>query len=239
VPQQAASRLARLWVPILEKLGAETGLQLVFKTASDIPTFERRVGAGEYDIAYMNPYHYTIFHESPGYEAFARRADKRIRGILVVRRGSAINELQELDGEEIAFPAPRAFAATLLTRAGLDAAGVDYTPKFVSSHDSVYLNVAKGRFAAGGGIMRTFNSVDPAIRDQLEILWTTPGYTPHALAFHPRIPDPIRSKIVRAVTQLDDDDEGRGLLQALDIESFEEASDEDWDDVRALNIELR
>ena len=156
-----------------------------------------------------------------------------------MRRGSAIHELQELDGEEIAFPAPRAFAATLLTRAGLDAGGVDYTPKFVSSHDSVYLNVAKGRFAAGGGIMRTFNSVDPAIRDQLEILWTTPGYTPHALAFHPRIPDPIRSKIVRAVTQLDDDDEGRGLLQALDIESFEEASDEDWDDVRALNIELR
>jgi phosphonate transport system substrate-binding protein len=237
VPQQAASRLASIWVPILERVGREAGVKLTFKTASDIPTFEDRVARGEYDIAYMNPYHYTVFHEEPGYEAIARRSDKRIRGIIVTQRGSGISSLRDLDGQDIAFPAPRAFAATLLTRAAIDAEGIEYTPHFVSSHDSVYLNVARGTFSAGGGIMRTFNSISDEVRDQLDILLTTEGYTPHALAAHPRVDQQLLAKITDALTRLDGDDEGRNLLSALDIKSFAAATDSEWDDVRSLRIQ--
>lgn len=238
VPQQAASRLAREWGPLLDRVSAELGVTVAFRTAPDIPTFEQRCAAGEYDLVYMNPYHYTVFHESPGYEAMLCRTD-RIKGILVVRRGGGVTELGDLDGQEIAFPAPRAFAATLLTGAGLRAAGVSYEPSYVSSHDSVYLNVAKGLYPAGGGIRRTFMSMDEEVRDQLDILWTTPAHTPHAFAAHPRVDGELRARVTAAFLRLDDDEAGRALLEPLNMGALRAAADADWDDIRELDIEIR
>ena len=111
VPQQAASTLVRSWGPVLRYLEQKTGYRFVFRTAPDIPTFEQRLAAGEYDFAYMNPYHFVAVNRGEaGYQAIARAKDKKIRGILVVRKDSPLSQLQELDGKELAFPAPAAFA---------------------------------------------------------------------------------------------------------------------------------
>ena len=236
VPQQSASKLAAQWGPLLKLASERSGVDLVFKTASDIPMFEERCQAGEYDIAYMNPYHYTVFHEH-GYEALAKRANSQLKGILVKKRGSSLQALDDLADAEIAFPAPLAFAATLLTTAGLSANGVAFTPRYVDSHDSVYRAVALGRYPAGGGIRRTFEAVEPDIREQLEILWETPGYTPHAFAVHQRIPQELRDQVLEALTSLSEDDEGRAMLEPLKILAIEAATDSDWDDVRALDIQ--
>jgi len=41
VPQQAASKLAQQWVPIMSYISEETGYQIEFKTSTDIPEFEK------------------------------------------------------------------------------------------------------------------------------------------------------------------------------------------------------
>ena len=51
VPQQSASKLAGLWTPILAYLSQKTGYAIRFKTARDIPTFEQRLAAGDYQCA--------------------------------------------------------------------------------------------------------------------------------------------------------------------------------------------
>ncbi|MGC6486918.1 MAG: phosphate/phosphite/phosphonate ABC transporter substrate-binding protein, partial [Planctomycetota bacterium] len=238
VPQQSASKLAAQWGPLLVLVGERAGVDLVFETATDIPTFEQRCRDGDYDLAYMNPFHYTVFHEH-GYRALAKRAGSQIKGILVKKRGAPVSTLTDLDGEELAFPAPRAFAATLLTGAGLRAAGVSFTPSYVKSHDSVYRTVAAGVYPAGGGILRTFKSVAPDVRDKLEVLWETPGYTPHAFAIHERVPASLREKLLAVLTSLAADEDGRALLEPLKIPAIEAAADADWDDIRALNIQDR
>jgi len=238
VPQQAASKLARLWVPALDYLGRSAGLELKFRTAPDIPEFERRVAAGEYDFAYMNPYHYTVFSREPGYRAFAKAKGQLLKGILVVRKDSPIREPKELSGATLAFPAPAAFAASVLPRAYLAQEGIEFTPRFVSSHDSVYLAVAKGLYPAGGGVVRTFEGLDPDVREQLRILWTTKGYTPHAFASHPRVPEATVTRLAEAMVAMSKTEEGRTLLEPLSTEGFEIARDEDWDDVRALGIDF-
>lgn len=238
VPQQSASKLAMLWIPLLDQVGGNAKVNLQFETATSIPVFEERCAAGLYDIAYMNPYHYTVYHESPGYEAFAKQKDKKIQGILVKKKGTAITKLDDLNQSTLAFPAPRAFAATLLTRAALDSNEIEYTPKFVSSHDSVYRGVAKGLFPAGGGIVRTFKGVDASVRDQLEILLRTPTYTPHAFAFHPRVSADVRNAISEQFLALGETEDGREQLKSLNFNGIESASDTDWDDVRLLNITL-
>jgi phosphonate transport system substrate-binding protein len=238
VPQQSATKLARTWVPVLNYLSEKSGLPLRFKTAPNIPVFEQRVAAGEYDFAYMNPYHYTVFHEKPGYQALAHAADKQIKGIIVVRRDSPIQSLAQLSGKTLAFPAPAAFAASVLPRAHFRNAGIDIEAKYVSSHDSVYRSVAKGLFPAGGGVMRTFNSMERAVTDQLRILWTTDGYTPHAVAAHPDLPPELVARLQGAMVGMQDDETGRALLESLSMSGIVAARDAEWDDVRALGLQL-
>ena len=238
VPQQSASKLAQLWGPIVNKISAESGLKVQFTTAPDIPTFEKRLAEGKYDIAYMNPYHYVVFHQSAGYQAIAKARDKRIKGIIVVGKNSEINSFNDLNNSTLAFPAPGAFAATILTQSDLTTNNVNFESKYVSSHDSVYLTVAKGIYPAGGGVLRTFNNVSPDISAQLKILSTTKGYTPHAIATHPRVKAQQSKKIQQALVNLENSESGRTLLKNIKINGFESAKNADWNDVRELNLSI-
>lgn len=238
VPQQAAGKLLLTWSPLLNWLHKETGIQIRFKTATDIPTFESRLAAGQYDLAYMNPYHFTVFNTSEhGYHAMVKAKDKLIKGIIVVHKDSTLTQLEELNNQSLAFPAPAAFAATVLPSSNLKARNINFEANYVSSHDSVYKGVAEGFFPAGGGVMRTLKASTPKIREQLRILWKTPGYTPHALAVHSSVDPAMVKRIKSALLKVDSVDPA--VLNGLKIKGFEAALDSDWDDVRALNIDTR
>lgn len=237
VPQQAARKIVRLWTPVLAALSKKSGHRMHVVTARDIPTFEKQLANGGYDFSYMNPYHFTVFHENPGYQAVARQKEKRIQGILVTRKDSPLQTLEDLRGRTLAFPSPAAFAASVLPRGSLRKAGIDVTPTYVSSHDSVYLTVARGLFPAGGGVVRTFRNTLPATRAQLRIFWKSDRFTPHAIAVHPRIPQPIWHAVQQALLEMGQDPQTRPLLEALKFQKgFEVAHNEDWDDVRALQL---
>ena len=236
VPQQSASTLARAWQPILTHLGKETGTVIQFKTAKDIPTFEKALRNGEYDFSYMNPYHYVAFHESTGYKAIARRGGSNIKGIIVVKKDAGIHSLAALANQTIAFPSPAAFAASILPRAEFVQQQLSIEPRYVSSHDSVYLNVARGHMIAGGGIMRTLKALPNETREKLAILWTSKGYTPHAIAHHPRVDSILAKKLGNALTELHENQQHQNLLKPLRIKKFIAASNQDWDDVRTLKL---
>ena len=237
VPQQAATVLAKVWIPVLAEISQRAGVHLVFKTATDIPTFEERMKNGEYDIAYMNPYHYTVFSKKPGYRAFAREKDRKLVGIIVVNKDNPAKTLADLAGQTVTFPAPAAFAASILPRAEFTRLNIPVDARYVSSHDSVYRGVAQGNFAAGGGIKRTLEAMDPAIAGKLRILATTPGYVPHAFAAHPRLPPETLEKIRNAMLSLSNDETGRRLLEPLSFKGIEAGQDKDWDEIRKLGID--
>ena len=236
VPQQSAMVLAKNWLPILEHIQQQTGIELRFQTKRSIPEFEQQVFEQNYDFAYMNPYHYTVFHDSSNYEAFLKQSNKKLVGILVTHKDSDIHQLADLKEQALAFPAPAAFAATVIPQANLKALQIPFTSQYVSSHESVYKNIAYGNFVAGGGIERTFNNSAPEIRDQLRIFWRSEGYTPHAFAASPRVDKDDIIKIQQAFLSLNDTEQGRALLNRLKFKKIEAAMDSDWDDIRALNI---
>lgn len=234
VPQQSASRLARVWLPVLSALGKETGIQFEFATAKDIPTFEACLAIGAYDIAYMNPYHYVVFHEVSGYRAIAKQSKKKLKGILVTRKDSTIQNLSDLDSKRVAFPSPAAFGASVLPRAEMNANGVSFTPFYVKSHDSVYRAVADGLLPAGGGVLRTWNTVAPEVRAQLRIFYETNSYTPHAFAVSPDVPDQTQAKISAALHSLSE--LYPAALKELGMVGIDLSTDADWNDVRALGL---
>jgi phosphonate transport system substrate-binding protein len=236
VPQQSAKRLATLWTPIFEYISQETGLNIIFSTAKDIPTFEKRLKSGEYDIAYMNPYHYVVFNKSTGYEAIAKQMDKTIKGVIVAKKNGKIKTINDLKDKRIAFPAPASFAATILPQAELNKLGITFMPTYVSSHDSVYLNVSKGFFPAGGGIKRTLNNMPEKTKSTLKTIWQSEEHTSHAIAIHPRVDTLSREKILASLIGMNKNMQGNALLNSINFKGFEAAVSKDWDDIRALKI---
>ena len=239
VPQQSPGELARLWTPVLKYLEGKTGLTLQFETAKDVATFDQRLKTGEYDIVYANPLMYTaLLHSRLGYEAFAREKDRTLVGLIVVRKDSRYKSLADLAGSELAFPSEAALAASILPRANLDKQGIAFTPHYVGSHDSVYLAVAKGIYAGGGGVAHTFEMQPAQVKDQLRVLWTGPAYPPHPFSAHPRVPAEAVKRLQAALLAMDKDAAALEILKPIDFKGFMSASDSDYDTVRSLGYKL-
>jgi len=236
VPQQAPKTLAERWQPFIDYISRETGLSIKFETAKDIPTFESRLAKGAYDIAYMNPFHFVVFNEQGHYHAIAREKEKTLAGIIAVPAASGITSVEQLQGMEVAFPAPAAFAATIIPLSYMQQQGVSVIPRYVHSHDSVYLNLARGFFMAGGGILRTLNAAPKDVASALTILWKSEGYTPHAFAVHSNVADSDVAAILKSLDGVSNDTEYKEVLSNLGFNKLIPAVDSDWDDVRALGI---
>jgi len=236
VPQQAASKLVKHWNPILKYLKGKTGISLTFATAKNIPSFEAACKIARYDFSYMNPYHYIVFHKTSGYQAIAKAKNKQIKGIVVIEKHTRADNLYDLAKKIVAFPSPKAFAASMLPRSALTKSNIPFTAKYVQSHDSVYRNVAAGNYIAGGGVKRTFKALHKNVRDKLKILWTSEGFTPHAFAAHSRVPKDVVRKVQTALIQMSDDPKGRALIKKLKLNGIEAAQNSDWDDVRKLRF---
>jgi phosphonate transport system substrate-binding protein len=237
-PQKSASELAQIWVPVLKRLSLASGVPLRFATARDSAEFAGRLKQGSYDFGYVNPHQYTLLHDNPGYEAMAREKGRSLKGLLVARKDGPVRTLADLEGQTLVFSSPTSFAASILPQAELRKQGIRFTPRYVGSHESVYLNVVKGLAPAGGGIASSLALSDEEVRSRLRVLWTTQGYTPHAIASHPRVPNAVRMKLLEAMLAMNDDPEARPLLEQIGFKGFQAAVDADWDNIRALNLQI-
>lgn len=235
-PTQSAIELAKRWTPVMQYLSEKSGVPLQFKTGKDIPTFQQQVREGVYDFVYINPYNYILEHKGSGYSAFAREKDGKLFGVLVVKKDGPIQNVAQLNGQTVAFPTAAALASTWLPLGMLKDKGVQVTPQYVNSMDSVYRSVAKGLFPAGGGEMRTLGTIDPEVKNQLHILWTSEGLPPFAFAAHPRVPKEALAKVQKAMNEMEQNPQGMALLKANNFKGIEITDDADYNDMRKLNI---
>ena len=239
VPQQTKKELLKKWNPILKYLSDKSNLKLQIESARSIPEFEKNVSIGKYDFAYMNPYHYIVFSKKPGYNAILREKNKQIKGIIVTRKDSPFNTLKDLENLEISFPAPAAFAASIIPRAILKKNGIKIQPVYVNSHSSVYQSVASDRYKAGGGIIRTLSISKNNIKTRLKVFWESKGYSPHAIATHPSVSKESRKALSLAAINMHKDPKGKLLLKENAFNAFIAAKDSDWEDIRALKISVK
>ena len=238
VPQFGIKHLAEVWEPLIRQLELASGLQIQVSPSRSIPEFEASFSRGEYDFAYMNPYHYLRAKRDQGYKPLLRDQTKQLKGILVAAVDSEINSVQDLDGKPIAFPAPNALGASLYMRALLERThDIHFEPIYVNSHDSVYLNIVANEVLAGGGVRRTLVTQPQEIQDQLKIIYETPGVSPHPIVCHPRVPDDQVKKFINAWQFLSESEVGRSLLAEIPMIEPGEAVDEDYRPLEDLNLD--
>lgn len=238
VPQFDLRRIEAVWRPIIDRLQFDTGFRFRLVTEATIPAFEKGLHAGDYDFAYMNPYHYVVAHQRQGYLPIIRDVESPLYGIVVVAKTSGLSDVRMLDGRKVAFPAPNAMGAALIPRAEFARKfHIKVTELYVKSHESAYLNALLGQADAAGGIRATFDQQKPEIRDGLTIIHETERFAPHPVAAHPRVPATVVRQVKLALLAMGKDLKGDALLDGVPIKTVGEANDSDYASLRNLGLE--
>ncbi len=216
VPQFSPIVVHRDWTPLLEELQRRTGIRFRLLPASGFDEFERSLYSGRYDFVYANPYQTLLARRAQGYIPLVRDEQRRLTGILVVRKDSPYQTPKDLDGKTIAFASPNAFAVSLYMRAMLDQKeGIRFTPLWTGTHSNAYRQVLLGRADASGGIYRTLEKEPEQARRLLRIIYSLPSTITHSVSAHPRVPDGVRRKLQKALLDMARDETGRKLLSSV------------------------
>ena len=237
VPQQSPLKLSKKWNKVTKYLYEETGIKVHFKTEKSIPEFEKKLYSGKYDIAYMNPYHFVVTNKKLNFKAFIR-AKKNIVGIILSKEKTIDFSKENLKDKTFLFPAPNAFAATLLPK-------FEFKKKFnfdidkegrvlyVNSHDSVYKGISRDIGYLGGGIIRTYNNfTNKSDKKDIHIVYKTNPYPSHPIAAHPRVEKKIIDKIQNAFLNMPKD-----IKKSLSIKDFRVTNTREFDIIKSLGVE--
>lgn len=217
VPQLPASQTYVRWAPVLERVGQSAGLCFDLKISQSIPDFEGDLLGGKPDFAFMNPYHEVMAYQAKGYLPLLADGRNKLDGIIVVKNKSRISSIEDLRGTKMAFPAPNAFAASLLVRATLAKQGIEIEPIYVKSHNNVFRSVIAGDVSAGGAVNNTFQREPSEIQGQIRTLYVTRSYMPHPFSVNPRIPAKDREKVIQGFLNLTKSQEGLALLDGIQM----------------------
>lgn len=237
VPQLSPIVTAERWQPLLNQISRQAGSVLRFATATSITKFEERVLHGEYDYVYLSSLLFQQTLKSQSYRALVRD-EKPLRGIIVVRHDGP-KSLDELIGKTLAFPSPRAFGATLLTRADLKRLDIRHDVSYLGTHESVYQGVVQGRHIAGGGVQRSFDLLPEAQRRDLRVLHITAPVPSHLIAVHARVPSQETERVRQTLLHLHEAPITAQALAGLEMRRLVAVTRADFDILERYGFALR
>jgi len=225
------------WQKVFDHIAKEASLDLKFEPTSSQLQFELNLAKGYYDLAYINPLQFNAFRDFPGYQAQVKRKSQPSRGMVFVKKIGAISTLTDLREATIAFPDPLNFSGSVITRESLQRLNFHIIPQFLSSQSLVYTEVMKGQYIAGSGTKATFHAQAPEIKNNLKIIWESPGFSPYAFVAHPRVDFFSLTKLKRAFVRMVKNEESKALLKHIFVDNgFEVARDSDWDEIKSIDL---
>lgn len=219
-PQLSPSIISQQWSPFVKYLSEATGIKIILKVYTERSTFEMDIKEGKVDLYFANPGYGIAGHLKHGYIPLIRSGRKLLEGIIVVNKDSGIKNIQQLNGKIIAFPAKNAFVASLYVQSRLNSDfNINYQPKYYGLHDNAYRSVLIGNAIAASGVKRTLNAQNPKLREQLQIIYTTPGINPHPLMAHPRVSVDKQKSIQEVILTMNKNATGKKLLKIIKLQN--------------------
>lgn len=216
VPRLSAAELQKMYGPLADYLAKETGEEVTIVVPKDFPAFKEAAKNGRMDIAFSNPLLYVEIKDKAKIEPLALSSEvksgTRLRGIILVRKDSGINNIQDLKGKKFAFmakgsPAGYLFQLLLLHRAGFDIKKDISILPFVGRHEKIIMSVLDGTADAGGCREDELEKVKGKIdTSKLRIVGYT-DYFPNWVFFStPSIKPGVAAKVRQALLKLKPND---------------------------------
>jgi phosphonate transport system substrate-binding protein len=185
VPQGPPEKVRAIWLPVIERLSAQTHVPLELRLYSTADEFQADLAAGKVDFAYANPVQALRARRAAGYLPLVRD-EAPVRGVFVVPVDSPYLTVEDLAHREVAFIAEWTFCSVSLRSHVRQELGI--SPKYVGTSANVYKSVLLGLTAAGGILDSSLADASAEVRARLRVLYATQPMAAHAVVAHPRVP---------------------------------------------------
>lgn len=238
-PLHNPKRLHEVYEPLVNYINSRIpNIELKLEASKNYESYNKKLFNGHFDFALPNPYQ-TVQSLNHGYEIFGKMGDDfNFKGIILVRKDSDIKDISDLKGKTISYPAPTALAATMLPQYYLHKNGIDvnkdikniYVGSQESSIMSVYLKKSDAA-ATWPPPWFAFIKERPELNEELEIKWSTKSLPNNGLVYKKGIDNNIVEKIGNILFTMHENDEGKKILNNIELSKFESASKETYNEV--------
>ena len=239
-PLHNPKRLFEVYQPLVRLVNDRAGsaFRLKLEASRNYATFEKKLFAGKFHFALPNPYQ-TVISEQHGYRIVAKMSDDdRFRGIIIVRKGSGVEDIADLRGAAISFPAPTALAGTMMPKLFLHSLGLDLRDtdlRYVGSQESAIMNVYLGKTKAAGTWPPPWELLSqrrPEVARELVVKWQTNSLVNNGLVVRKDVPEQHWRAVIDIFLALHTYDAGRFILRGMDLSRFEGAASATFEPVR-------
>ncbi len=159
LPRLNATEMTTMFTPLAEYLSKETGEKVSLVVPKDFDAFKALVSSGQVDMGFANPLVYVQLKKNDAsldpLGLASEKSGTKFRGIIIVRKDSGIDRVQDLKGRKLIFveqdsAAAHIFQMLTLSKAGLDVQK-DFTKlPFAKKQTNVALAVFNKAADAGG-----------------------------------------------------------------------------------------
>ncbi len=249
-PRRNAKVTIKMFTPLSEHLSEKIGREIKLVTAKNFPIFWGNVMNAKYDIVHYNQYHYIDSNIKPGYQVIMQNEEfgkKTIRSIIMVRKDSGINSLNDLKGKTILFGGgKKAFVSYVVNAVLLHRAGVmttEYVTRFAKNPPNAAIAVSLKQVTASGlgdvilklPLLKN-RGVDVS---ELKVISRSEPLTHLPWAVKKSMDKDVKVSIQNALLDLNDSAEGKAILKKMNMTGIHKVTDKDYDRSRRILREFK
>lgn len=230
VNQYGINVTAAYWNPIIAYVSEKSGVPLQLKigrTSADTTSY---VLAQEVEFIFSN-HMFSPEREQLGWKIFGRRLTPPVRSQIIVPADSALTDLAQLQGQEVAFPGPEATVAYKMPYAQLLGRNVAAKPVFAGNMDAALAQLFNRKVAAAGSNSQLSEGYARREGKAYRTLWQSGPLHDLPLMAAAKVPDKDVKAVARAFIGMHQDPKGREILEkasqqvGLTAEAYFVASD--------------
>lgn len=211
VNQYDINMTAAYWNPIIQYVSEKSGVKLELKIGRTSADTTAYVLAQEVEFVFSN-HLFSPEREKLGWKVFGRRQMPTIQSQIVVPADSPIQRLEDLKGQEVAFPGPEAFIAYKVPYAQLLSRNLDVKVVFGGNQNAALTQLFAGKVKAAGGNSQLIDGYASRENRKFRVLWTSEPFHDLALMASGKVPEKDLKAIATAFFNMHKTSEGKAIL---------------------------
>lgn len=217
VNQHDINLTAAYWNPIIAYVNEKSGVKLALKIGRTSADTTNYVLAKEVEFVFTN-HLFSPEREKLGWKVFGRRQTPAVQGQIVVPIDSAITDIAQLRGQDVAFAGPEAFVIYKVPYAHLLSQNIDVKPVFAGNQTAALVQLFSGKVPAAGGNSQLVEAYERRENKKVRVLWRSEPFLDLALMASGKVPEKDVKAVAKAFTEMSKDPRGREILHQVSKE---------------------
>ncbi|WP_197723369.1 phosphate/phosphite/phosphonate ABC transporter substrate-binding protein [Thiomicrorhabdus aquaedulcis] len=240
-PLHNPQKLSQAYQPLMQYLSEGLPhVQFELEASRDYQVFEQKIQQEAPAFILPNPWQ-TLQAMTHGYEVLAVAGQNEdFKGLIIVRKDSAIKKPLDLKGKTVSYPSQTALAAAIMPQYFLHKSGLDVMNDlnniYVGSQESSIMNVYLGHATAGATWpppWRSFQKSHPDQAAKLKVIWETPSLVNNSVMAHKSVPESIKEHVKQRLLALSEQSKGGAvILEGIETAGFVAGNDQSYNKVR-------